>query len=124
MAAEERLKDLTEAIQSIEEYNLEADGVNATLSNTESMIDDMKEMMGLASPLKKRKAEEIFERFATKVREQIDWMKGVLVRLFGFEELSKMPEQKRRAPRLEERINAAAAQVKDEPWNDKDEYHR
>lgn len=123
MAAEERIRDLTSAIQSIEEYDLEADGVNATLSNTESMIDDMKEMMSLASPLKRKRAEEIFERYAAKVREQIKWIKGVLVRLFGFEKVTRMPEPERRAPSLDARIKSAAARVKDTSRKDVDEPH-
>ena len=118
-SAENRLKEVNEAISSIEQYELEVEDVEIALEDTNSLIDDMAEMKSFAAITKKRQAEEVFERFAKKVRSQIEWMKGVLTRLFGFEVQEKMPEEERQTPKLEERIKATAVRVDNSPWKDK-----
>ena len=50
-------------------------------------------------------------------------MVGVFYRLFGFEEMTKMPEEERRTPSLAERIESAAAKVDNTPWKDAEDRH-
>ncbi len=125
-ADEERrhLMSLRGAIQSIEEYDFEADELQDTIDNTDRMIDDARELVNCAAPSERRRASELFEQFAERVRIQLDKLIGVLYRLFGFEEMIKMPDEERRTPALADRIDNAAARVNNVTWKDEIEPRR
>ena len=117
------LAKVNKSIQTIEEYNLEADELKEELERTENKLDNIDELGKLVPIHKRRRAAAIIEELYQEIQKSIEWMKRVVEVLFGFERSSNMPEKKRRAPRLDERIKQAEARVKDEPRKGQEEYH-
>lgn len=110
--AEQRLSELIEPIHSLEEYHLTADkaeDVVTAIEASENAIEGLQRLPRLVPFYNRQKASKDVLEVSNGLRKLFDIAKDLVRRLFGFEELSRMPEKKRRSPRLDERIKQAEA---------------
>jgi outer membrane murein-binding lipoprotein Lpp len=114
--AEQRLSELIEPIHSLEEYHLTADkaeDVVTAIEASENAIEGLQRLPRLVPFYNRQKASKDVLEVSNGLRKLFDIAKDLVKRLFGFEELSRMPEKKRRSPKLDERIKQASARVVD-----------
>ena len=107
--AEERLVELID-IHSTAEYHEIADYAENTLAAIEasrSAVNDLHELPKLAAIWNRQNASTRVQKVSTELYRILDTVKSLVRRLLGYERFVKMPEQERRAPKLEDRVKAA-----------------
>lgn len=109
--AEDRLEELVEPIRTLEEYNSTADKAEdlvVALEASEKAVEGLKRLSGLVPFYNRRKASKEIQEVSEGLSRLFKIAKDLVRRLFGFEDLTEMPQKKRRSPSLEDRIRSAA----------------
>ena len=111
---EEHVKTLDQAIQTPEEYQIEADELEEAALHTRDAALEMEEMISLVAPWNKKKAQDLFDKWALKIRDFVmPIFEKLRNRLFVFEEAEVMQPQERRVRKIDSIIADARARVQD-----------
>ena len=111
---EEHVKALDQAIQTPEEYQIEADELEDAALHTRDAAREMEEMISLVAPWNKKKAQDLFDKWALKIRDFVmPIFEKLRNRLFVFEEAEVMQPQERRVRKIDSIIADARARVQD-----------
>lgn len=112
------LEERVSLLQDYEEYTQTADKTDESVTTLHQFLDFLRSAVRL---FKKREAEEFISLCKEKISELFKKVQLALRLIKEFEEDVDMPEEHRRSPSLEDKINEAAARVDNAPWKDKDE---
>lgn len=111
-AATERTKELTSVIQTLEEYNSAADKaeeVVKALESSERGLEQLRKIPELVPFYSRKKASTAIQEAIDALKKPFAVARELIARLIGFEAARNMPKEKRRSPKLAERIERAAA---------------
>ena len=100
-----------DVIETLDEYALEADELENEITLQENDIEHITELESFSDRKHRKEAKDRADKLRESFGGSVNLMRRILVRLYGFEQLTDMPLPQRRAPGLHERIKAAEQKV-------------
>lgn len=107
----ENLRQTVGTIQNLDQYHLEADELEEEVILQEHNVADIEALESFAARRHRNEAKIHADRLREAFKGSVEFMKRMLIRLFRFEEVSRMEPAQKRSPGLLERIKNAENRV-------------